>query len=150
MGRNYFTEEQQSKFRKNPYVQKVSAKSITYTTEFKEKFEEEYRNGKLPSQILDDMGLDHRILGKKRKDSLVARIKLYELRLEGFEDTRKNNSGRTTTRHLSDAEKIKYLEQKIAYLNQENEFLKKNDQMDRQANWEYKRKHPSNTNSSKK
>lgn len=150
MGRNYFTEEQQNKFRKNPYVQKVSAKSITYTKEFKEKFEEEYRGGKLPAQILDDMGLDHHILGKQRKDSLVARMKLYELRIEGFEDTRKNNSGRPTTRHLSDAEKVKCLEQKIAYLNQENEFLKKNNQIDRQANWEYKRKHPSNTNSSKK
>ena len=150
MGKTYFTEEQQSNLRKNPYVQKVSAKSITYTKEFKEKFEEEYRGGKLPSQILNDMGIDHRILGKRRKDSLVARMKLYELRPEGFEDTRKNNSGRPTTRQLSDAEKIKCLEQKIAYLNQENEFLKKNNQMDRQANWKYKRKHPSNTNSSKK
>lgn len=147
MGKTYFTEEQQSKLLKNTYVQKISAKSITYTREFKEKFEEEYRGGKPPSQILNDMGLDYRILGKRRKDSLVARMKLYELRPEGFEDTRKNNSGRPTTRQLSDAEKIKRLEQKIAYLNQENEFLKKNNQMDRQANWEYKRKHPSNTNS---
>ncbi|MGH4121820.1 MAG: HTH domain-containing protein, partial [Clostridium sp.] len=40
MGKTYFTEEQQSNLRKNPYVQKVSAKSITYTKEFKEKFEE--------------------------------------------------------------------------------------------------------------
>lgn len=30
------------------------------------------------------MGVDHRILGKKRKDSLVARMKLYELGPEGF------------------------------------------------------------------
>lgn len=150
MGKTYFTEEQQIKLRKNPYVQKVSAKSITYTKEFKEKFEEEYCGGKLPSQILNDMGLDPRILGKRRRSSIVSRMKLYELRPEGFEDTRKSNSGRTTTRQLSDAEKIKRLEQKIAYLNQENEFLKKNNQMDRQAKWEYMRKHPSNTNSSKK
>ena len=150
MGRIYFTEEQQSKFRENPYVQNISAKSITYTKGFKEKFEEEYRAGKLPSQILNDMGLDSRVLGKRRQDSLVARMKIYELRLDGFEDTRKGNSGRPTTRLLSDAEKIKYLEQKNKYLNQENEFLKKNNQIDRQATWEYKRKHTSNTNSSKK
>lgn len=150
MGRTYFTEEQQSELQKNPYIQNVSAKSITYTKEFKEKFEEEYRAGKLPSQILADMGIDHRILGKRRKDSLVARIKLYELRPEGCEDTRKNNTGRPSTKELTDAEKIERLKQKIAYLNQENIFLKKNIQMDQQANWEYKRNHPSNTNSSRK
>jgi hypothetical protein len=150
MGRTYFTKEQQSELQKNPYIQNVSAKSITYTKEFKEKFEEEYRSGKLPSQILADMGIDHRILGKKRKDSLVARMKLYELRPEGCEDTRKNNTGRPSTKELTDTEKIERLEQKIAYLNQENKFLKKNIQMDRQANWEYKRNHPTNTNSSKK
>ncbi|MBX4262932.1 hypothetical protein HLQ16_20170 [Clostridium estertheticum] len=104
----------------------------------------------MPSQILSDMGFDQQMFGKGRKTSLVTRMKVYELRPEGFEDKRKNNSGRPTTRQLSDVEKIKHLEQKIAYLNQENEFLKKNNQMDRQANWEYKRKHPSNTNSSKK
>lgn len=150
MGRNHFTEEQQNELRKNPYIQKVSAKSITYTKQFKVKFEEQYRAGKLPSQILADMGIDHRILGNKRKDGLVARMKLYELRPEGCEDTRKNNSGRPTTKQLTDADKIKRLEQKIAYLNQENEFIKKNIQMDRQVSREYKRNHPANTNSSKK
>lgn len=150
MERIYFTEEQQSELRKNVYIEKVSAKSITYTKEFREKFEEEYRAGKLPSQILAGMGIDHRILGKRRKNSIVARMKLYELRPEGYEDTRKNNSGRPSTKELTDSEKIKRLEQKIAYLNQENEFLKKNIQLDRQANWEYKRYRPSNINSSKK
>ena len=150
MGRTYFTEDQQRELEKNPYIQNVSPKSITYTKEFKEKFEEDYRAGKLPSQILADMGIDHRILGKRRKDGLVTRMKLYELRPEGCDDTRKNNPGRPSTKELSKAEKIERLEQKIAYLNQENEFLKKNIQMDRQANWEYKRNHPSNTNSSKK
>lgn len=150
MGRIYFTEDQQRELEKNPYIQNVSPKSITYTKEFKEKFEEDYRAGKLPSQILADMGIDHRILGKRRKGGLVTRMKLYELRPEGCDDTRKNNSGRPSTKQLTNAEKIERLEQKIAYLNQENEFLKKNIQMDRRSNWEYKRNHPSNTNSSKK
>lgn len=150
MGSNYFNEEQQSELRKNPYIEKVTAKSITYTKEFKEKFEQEYRLGKLPSQILIDMGIDPRILGKRRKDSIVSRMKLYELRPEGCADTRKNNTGRPSTKDLNDADKIKRLEQKIAYLNQENEFLKKNIQLDRQASWEYKQSHPSNTDLSKK
>ena len=150
MGKTYFTEEQQLKLRKNPYIQKVSAKSITYTKEFKERFQEEYRAGRLPSQILNDMGIEHHMLGKRRKDGLVSLMKLYESRPEGFEDTRKNNSGRPATKQLTDSEKIKRLEQKIAYLSQENEFLKKIFRMDQQANLKYKQNHQSNTNSSKK
>lgn len=141
MGKNHFTEEQVYELRKNPYIEKVSSKTITYTKEFKERFEAEYRAGKLPSQILADMGIDHKVLGHRRKNSLVQRIKMYELRPEGFEDTRKNNSGRPSTKELSDTEKIKRLDQKIEYLKQENEFLKKNIQLDRETSWEYKRKH---------
>ncbi len=150
MGKNHFTEEQLRELSKNPYIQKVSATTITYTREFKERFQEEYRMGKLPSQILMDMGIDPRILGKRRQDSIIHRTKKYELRSEGCCDTRKNNSGRPSTKELSDTEKINRLQQKIAYLKQENEFLKKNIQMDREATWEYERKHPSNTNLSKK
>lgn len=71
MGTNHFTEEQQSELRSNSYVQKISATTITYTKEFKERFEKEYRAGKFPTQILMDMGIDPRILGKRRKDGLV-------------------------------------------------------------------------------
>lgn len=150
MRRNYFTEEQQKELRENPYIKKVSEKAITYTREFKERFAKEYSSGKIPSQILANMGIDSRILGKRRKDGLVAMMRKCELRPEGFEDTRKTKSGRSSTKDLSSDEKIKHLEQKIAYLNQENEFLKKNIQMDREANWEYKRRHLSNINSLKK
>ena len=87
MGRTYFTEEQQSELRKNTYVQKVSAKSITYTKKFKEEFEEEYRGGKLPVQILDDMGLDHLILGKRRRNSIVARMKHYIFLYDNYLNT---------------------------------------------------------------
>ncbi len=38
MGVNHFTKEQQEELRKNPYIKKVSDKSITYTTEFRRIF----------------------------------------------------------------------------------------------------------------
>lgn len=141
MAKNYFTEEELNELRANPYIKKVSSKVITYTKEFKERFESEYRAGKIPSQILTEMGINHTVLGRCRKNSLVQRIRMYELRPEGYEDTRKNNSGRPSTKELSDTEKIKRLEQKLEYLKQENEFLKKNIQLDQEANWEYVRKH---------
>lgn len=140
MGKNHFTEEQICELSKNPYIQRVSTTTITYTRELKEKFGEEYRAGRTPSQILINMGIDPCVLGKRRRDSLVQRIKQYALRAEGCEDTRKFNPGRLSTKNLSPTEKIKQLEQKLAYLKQENEFLKKNVQMDQAANWKHKRK----------
>lgn len=38
MGVNYFSDEQVKELEKNPYVKKVSIKSITYSEEFKELF----------------------------------------------------------------------------------------------------------------
>lgn len=150
MRRNYFTQKQQEQLRENPYVEKVSETNLTYTREFREAFIMEYQSGKLPSQILREMDIDPRLLGKRRIDSIVHRIKQYKLRPEGCKDMRSSNCGRPSTKELSDAEKIKHLEQKIAYLKQENEFLKKNIQMDRQAEWEHTRHQPANTSSSKK
>ena len=38
MGANYFNDEQVKELEKNPYVKKVSSKSITYSEEFKDLF----------------------------------------------------------------------------------------------------------------
>lgn len=152
MGVNHFTEEQQEELRKNPYIKKVSDKAITYTTEFKELFAKEYRAGKIPSQILNEFGINHQLLGRKRKDALVAMVKKCESRSDGFEDIRKGNSGRPVTKDLSDVERISRLEHQIKYLKQENEFLKKIEFLDKKAEWKEKRRQSQkkNSNSSKK
>ncbi|WP_211226692.1 HTH domain-containing protein [Sporomusa ovata] len=82
-------------------------------------------NWKTAIANLREMGIDTRLLGKRRINSIVQRIKQYELRPEGCEDKRRSNAGWPATKDLSDLEKIKRLEQRIAYLKQENEFLKK-------------------------
>ena len=133
MGKKYLTEKEQEELKKNRYIEKVSEKAITYSPEFKERFEIEYDAGKMPSQILDEMGIDPKVLGRKRVDGIVTRMKKYKERAEGWRDNRKNNSGRPSTKKLSEAEKIKRLEQKIEYLKQENEFIKKNIQLYRMA-----------------
>lgn len=152
MGVNHFTEEQQEELRKNPYIKNVSDKAITYTTELRELFAKEYHSGKTPSQILTECGIDPKLLGKRRKDGLVAMVKKFEIRVDGFEDTRKGNSGRPVTKDLTDAERISRLEYRIKYLEQENEFLKKIEFLDRQVKWKEKRKQhqKKSSNSSKK
>lgn len=42
MGTNKFTKEQMEQLRLNPYVEKVSETTITYTTAFKERFHQEW------------------------------------------------------------------------------------------------------------
>ena len=150
MGKHYFTKEQQEILSKNIYIKKVSEKAITYTEEFKEKFFEEYSDGKLPKVILSGLGIDPNSLGNSRIHNLTSRIKKNHDRLDGQADTRKNNSGRPRTKEISEEEQIERLKQKIAYLNQENEFLKKNLQLDKQAAKRHKQHQQKNTNSSKK
>ena len=140
MGQRKFTADEQSELRSNPYVERVSETTITYTAEFKERFALEYATGKLPSVILRECGFDHKMLGRERQRSLVKRIKKYSQRPEGFGDKRKECSGRPRVRELSDAENIQRLEHQVRYLKQENEFLKKIRFIDRQAEWECKRK----------
>lgn len=131
-GKNYFTQEQITKLRENLYVKNVSEKAITYTDEFKQLFYSEYKNGKPPSIILREMGFDPHVLGRRRINNFVRSVKKYEIRQEDFKDLRKGNSGRPQT-DLTPEERIVRLEHQIKYLKQENEFLKKIDFLDRQA-----------------
>ena len=152
MGQKKFTPEEQGILWANQYVEKVSETTITYTQEFRERFAMEYATGKFPSVILSECGFDHKMLGKKRQNGIVRRMKANVQRPEGLSDKRKESSGRPRTRGLTDAEKIQRLEHQVRYLKQENEFLKKIEFLDRQAETECKRKQSrkKNMESSKK
>ena len=75
MGRGNFTKEEMEILLRNPYVSDVNEKSISYSTEFKFLFMEEYIEGKRPTQIFRDAGFDIRILGSKRIERACARWK---------------------------------------------------------------------------
>ncbi len=127
MSKITFDEKEIKILSKNKYVKKVSSKSITYSTEFKEKFIEEYSKGKLSRTIFEECGFNINIIGVKRVEQSAHRWKkIYEVDgLLGLQDTRKNYSGRPKNRDLTDLEKIEKLEAKIKLLEVQNEFLKK-------------------------
>ena len=133
MGKNYFTEEQVVKLRKNIYVKNVTEKSITYTDEFKLHFINEYNLGKQPNQIFKEADFDVYVLGEERIKSASRRFKKYNNRIEGLADTRKNNSGRRPNKKLSLAEENELLKKQNIKLQQELEFLKKMEFLARQA-----------------
>ena len=125
MGVNKFTVEQIEKLKENPYVESVTDKYINYSEIFKELFWNDYQNGMAPSAIFKKYGFNPGILGAKRRNGFVYRIKQEAKRLEGFKDTRKGNSGRPVTKNLTPEEEIARLKHKNKILKQENDFLKR-------------------------
>jgi hypothetical protein len=59
-------------------------------------------------------------------------------REEGFIDKRKDSAGRPSTKSLTSDEQIARLQHQIKYLKQENEFLKKINFLNQQAQWKHK------------
>ena len=128
-----FDEEQQKQLRANHWVKSVTEKSISFTEDFKIHFINEYNLGKLPKQIFKDCGFDINMLGDKRIEQCTARFKKQNKRIEGFHDTRTNNSGRGLGKELSIDEENELLKKQNAKLQQELEFLKKMEYLARQA-----------------
>ena len=137
MGKKYFTQEQIEQLRQNKYVKNVSEKAITYTEEFKEVFLLEYNEGKLPSQILDEMGFDYKVLGERRVSNITQAVKKQSVRPEGFKDTRADNPnmGRPSTKDLTSEEIIAKQKAEIELLKAKVEFLSDLKRLEREAMW---------------
>ena len=135
MGKNYFTPEQVEQLKKNKYVKHVSEKAITYTEEFKEFFMLEYNSGKLPSQILTEMGFDCSVLGRNRIENISKRTRKQSIRPEGFKDTRSTESGRPLERELSPEEQMERLKQENEILKAKVEFLSLLRRAEREVAW---------------
>ena len=142
MGKNYFTPEQVEELRKNKYVKHVSEKTITYTEEFKERFMLEYNSGKLPAQIITEMGFNYKDLGDERVKGISKRCRAQSKRPEGFKDTRADNvnMGRPRTRDLSQEELIERQKQEIELLKAKVEYLSLLRRAEREADWKAKSK----------
>ena len=145
MGNKYFTDEQLEELLKNPYVKNASNKAITYTEEFKAYFVAEYEAGKTPSEILRNSGFDVSVLGRERIRNISRRFRNMSKREEGFIDKRKDSSGPPSTKSLTSDEQIARLQHQVKYLKQENEFLKKINFLNRQAQWKHKQNQKKNS-----
>lgn len=135
MSNLYFTQEQQALLSKNPYITKVSNKSITYLEDFKIHAINEYAKGKGPSQIFKEAGIDPKLIGEKNPMRSLARwrtiyFKEGHLGLTG-EKRGRSGSARPKTSDMSIQERLIAAEAKIAYLQMENEFLKKLEALER-------------------
>lgn len=126
MGVSTLSFEQIEELRGSPYVASVTARQVSFTAEFKQRFYQEYTKGKSPKEILREMGINPETLGESR----VVSIRMHALQQGksgyGFTDRKVQWSptvayGRAKTTE----EKLVRLEHELAYTRQELEFVKK-------------------------
>lgn len=127
MSKILFSPKQVLQLQKNPNVQQVSERTITYTDTFKSQFIDEYFAGKTPRQIFKEYGFDEEIIGIKRIEQSAFRWrKAYEENgLIDLTDTRKSGSGRLIKRELTAAEVIERQAARIQLLEGQVDLLKK-------------------------
>lgn len=133
MSKKLFTKREIKILSETKYVENVSEKAITYTSEFRRLFIAENLNGKTTRAIFEACGFDIDIIGTKRIESSGSRWRrAYNNHgVLGLDDTRKGNSGRPLERELTMEEKLFRSEAKIKYLESEIELLKKLDALER-------------------
>lgn len=123
MASKKFTEEEMNHLRASSYVLDVSPSIVHFTAEFKKKFWEAFLAGKKPRDIVIEMGIDPDILGEIRMNGLKGMIRNEVKDGKGFRDLDTYN--KYLDGYITPEGRIKYLEQQLAYKEQEIEFLKK-------------------------
>lgn len=123
MANKKFTEEEMNHLRACPYVLDISPSIVHFSAKFKELFWNSIIEGDEPRKIVMDFGIDPDILGENRLNGLKSMIKEEVRAGKGFRDLQTYGS---YFRDYTDPEaKVKYLEQQLAYKDQEIEYLKK-------------------------
>lgn len=132
MSKQIFSKQEIAILEKNPNVVRVSEKSITYSTDFKSNFIDEYERGKLPREIFEAYGFDVQMIGKIRIEQAAYRWRTaYEKNgFLGLVDSRHSQSGRTKT-PTTPEEVIAQQQAKIDLLEGQIELLKKFDKIER-------------------
>lgn len=130
-----FTLEQQELLRMNPNIEKVSEKSITYKDTFKLMAIEKYSKGNTPCDIFKQAGINPVIIGTKNPGRCLTRWKnsYFKYGDAGLIGEKRgcSSNGSPRSGDLTLEDRLRAAEAKIAYLEIENEFLKKLDELER-------------------
>ena len=123
MARKKFTEEEMNHLRASPYVLEVSPHIVHFSAEFKKRFWDSILMGIPPHAAVAELGIDPDMLGKNRVNGLKTMVRNEARAGKGFRDIAIQKEYISS---YADPEcKIRYLEQQIAYKDQEIAFLKK-------------------------
>jgi len=130
MKRKKYTDQEREILLKNKNVLEVGKTNIKYCPKFKLKAVEEYYAGNTPQTIFLNANFDINLIGRENPERCLGRwrsiYKKYgEQGLLEEQRGKGKGGGRPRTRGLSLEEKVKHLESRNAYLEAENDFLKK-------------------------
>lgn len=126
MKRYPLSKELVKELNEHQYVERATEWTVSFTPEFKRMAYDEYYRGKTMREIFTEAGFDVERLGRQRIENF--RNKLMEKAADeaGFADKRKDKSLQAPPSTEAQLKKrIRELEHRTAYLEQENEFLKK-------------------------
>ena len=127
MEKNKYSPEQLKALRNNPNVAKCSSRSITYSQGFKLRAVKQYYDEGLgPTEIFLKAGFDLDIIGRKKPKSCLRDWRTI-YKSKGQKELLKENRGKQGGRRtkLRESDDPEYLKAKIAYLEAENDFLRK-------------------------
>ena len=126
MKRYLISKELVNELNEHPCVEKATEWTVQFTTEFKQHAYEEYCRGKSMREIFTEAGFNVEQLGLKRLENFRNGLMARANRASGFADTRKDKEMQEPpSTEAQMMKRIRELEHRNAYLEQENEFLKK-------------------------
>lgn len=138
---NPLSKREAEQLSKNPYVASATTNTVRFTEEFKKLAYDNKRKGISVYETMRRNGIDPEVLGESRVSGFSYQLNKKASRESGFTDQRRENyrhppkSGEETME-----QRIRQLENELAYTRQEVEFLKKLQaaNMEAQKQWESK------------
>ena len=123
MAKRKFTKNEMERLSSNKYVLKVSPSLVHFSVQFKVDFWTLLNQGMEPYDIVKELGVDPELLGETRIGGLKGMITRMAKSGKGFTDY--TSCYKVDKTYITPESRIRYLEQQIAYKDQEIDFLKK-------------------------
>ena len=139
---NPLSKREVEKLRKNPHIASVTANTVRFTEAFKELAYEKKCQGVPVSETMRQCGIDPEILGTSRVEGFSYTLNKKAKQESGFSDGRSGNYRRPPkTGEETVEQRIRQLENELAYTRQEVEFLKKLQMADMEARRQWESRH---------
>ena len=140
---NPLSKREVEELRKNPHVAGVTATTVRFTEEFKKLAYGKKRQGVPVAETMRRCGINPEILGASRVHSFSYMLNKKAKQKNGFSDGRSENFRRPPRTGTETVEqRVRRLENELAYTRQEVEFLKKIQAANTEAQkqWESRRR----------
>jgi len=136
---NSFSAQEIKELRSNPHIASVTASTVCFTEGFKKLAYEQKIKGVSVTKTMRQNGINPEILGSSRIKGFCYTLNKKAKQESGFSDGRTENYRRPPrTENETVEQRIRQLENELAYTRQEVEFLKKLQaaNMEAQKQWE--------------